>query len=93
MKILKYIIGLIAERMIYISMRETALASSMNYIPVWEKLNITIEEAANYSGIGIHKIRELMKEKDCDFVLKIGNKKNLIKRVKFEKYILAHEAI
>lgn len=53
-------------------------------IPVWEKLNITIEEAADYSGIGMHKIRELMKEKDCDFVLKIGSKKNLIKRVKCE---------
>ena len=56
-------------------------------IPVWEKLNITIEEAADYSGIGMHKIRELMKEKDCDFVLKIGSKKNLIKRVKFKKLI------
>lgn len=79
--------------MIYISMMETILANSMNYIPVWEKLNITIEEAANYSGIGIQKIRELMKEKDCDFVLKIGSKKNLIKRAKFEKYIMSHEAI
>lgn len=64
-----------------------------NEIPVWEKLNLTIEEAANYSGIGMHKIRELMNEKDCDFVLRIGTKKTLIKRVKFEKYILAHEAI
>ena len=64
-----------------------------NEIPVWGKLNLTIEEAANYSGIGMHKIRELMNEKDCDFVLRIGTKKTLIKRVKFEKYILAHEAI
>lgn len=64
-----------------------------NEIPIWKKLNLTIEEAAHYSGIGIHKIRELMDEDDCDFVLKIGTKKNLIKRVKFEKYILAHEAI
>lgn len=74
-------------------MKESNIISNMNYVPIWEKLNITIEEAANYSGIGIHKIRELMKEKDCDFVLKIGTKKNLIKRARFEKYILAHEAI
>ena len=27
-------------------------------VPVWEKLNLTLEEAA-YSGIGVHKLREL----------------------------------
>ncbi len=62
-------------------------------IPISQKLNISIEEAASYSEIGVHKIRELMKEEDCDFVLKVGNKKNLIKRKKFEKYILEHDAI
>lgn len=65
----------------------------MNEIPIWEKLNITIEEAAKYSGIGIHKIRELMNEKDCNFVLQVGHGKKLIKRVKFEKYLLSREAI
>ncbi len=62
-------------------------------IPICEKLNLTIEEAAVYSGIGVHKIRELLNEKNCDFVLKVGCKKTLIKRIKFEKYILSHEAI
>lgn len=65
----------------------------MKEVPIWEKLNITIEEAAAYSGIGINRIRELMNEHDCDFVLKVGCKKNLIKRVKFERYLLAHEAV
>ena len=65
----------------------------MNNIPFWEKLNLTIEEAASYSGIGINKIRELMKEPDCDFVLKVGVKKNLIKRSKFDHYIASHEII
>ena len=62
-------------------------------IPICEKLNLTIEEAAVYSGIGVHKIRELLNEKNCDFVLKVGCKKTLIKRIKFEKYILSHESI
>lgn len=62
-------------------------------IPIWEKLNLTIEEAASYSGIGIHKIRELMTEKDCDFVLKVGIGKTLIKRLKFEEYILSKKII
>ncbi len=62
-------------------------------VPVWEKLNISVEEAAAYTGIGMHKIRELMNEQDCDFVLRVGNKKSLIKRERFERYLIAHEAI
>lgn len=65
----------------------------MKEIPMWEKLNITVEEAAAYSGIGENKIRELMAEIDCDFVLKVGCRKNLIKRSKFERYLMTHEAI
>ncbi|MCI9006135.1 MAG: transposase [Lachnospiraceae bacterium] len=64
-----------------------------NAIPIWEKLNITVSEAAAYSGIGENKIREMMEELDCDFVLKVGSRKSLIKRVKFEKYILSREAV
>lgn len=61
-------------------------------VPIWEKFGLTISEASAYSGIGINKIRELVNEKDCNFVLRVGNK-NLIKRVLFEKYILAHEVV
>lgn len=28
----------------------------MKEIPIWEKSNLTLEEAAAYSGIGINKI-------------------------------------
>lgn len=55
-------------------------------IPIWEKSNLTLEEAAAYSGIGINKIRELSNEKKCSFVLWVGNKR-LIKRKLFDKYI------
>lgn len=65
----------------------------MTTIPVWEKLNISVEEAAAYTGVGRHKIRELMCEQDCDFVLKVGTKKSLIKREKLERYFESHEAI
>lgn len=56
-------------------------------VPINEKLNITVEEAAAYSGIGIHKIREIIANEDNGMVLKIGNKKKLIKRKQFEKYL------
>lgn len=57
-----------------------------NTIPVWEKINLTIEEAAEYSNIGINKINELAKSPMCPFVLYVGRKK-LIKRKEFEKFI------
>ena len=55
-------------------------------VPVWEKSNLTLEEAAAYSGIGIHKLRELSDKEDCEFVLWIGTKR-LIKRRKLDEYI------
>lgn len=51
-----------------------------------EKLNLTISEAAIYANIGETKIRELLKEPGCPFLLKIGNKQ-LVKRKQFEKYL------
>lgn len=57
-----------------------------NIIPVWEKYNLTIEEASDYSGIGETKIRQMLKERGCSFLLKIGNK-NMVKRKEFEKYL------
>ena len=58
----------------------------MNKVPIWEKMNLTVDEAAEYSNIGINKIRELTEKPSCPFVLWIG-KKRVIKRKEFEKYI------
>lgn len=55
-------------------------------VPLWEKVTLTLEEAAEYSGIGIHKIRQLTDKKNCDFVLWNGSRR-LIKRKKFDEYI------
>ena len=58
----------------------------MKEVPIWEKANLTLEEAAAYSGIGVGKLRKLTNEKDCNFVLWIGNKR-LIKKRLFDNYI------
>ena len=55
-------------------------------VPVWEKSCLTLEEAAAYSGIGIHKLREISNDKSCEFVLFIGTKR-LIKRKLFDAWI------
>ena len=55
-------------------------------VPIWEKANLTLEEAAAYSGVGINRIRDISDEKNCPFVLWVGTKR-LIKRKAFEKYL------
>ena len=54
--------------------------------PLIVTTNLTLEEAAAYSGIGINKLRDLTSEQDCRFVLWVGSKR-LIKRRLFDKYI------
>ena len=58
----------------------------MKEIPIWEKSNLTLEEAAAYSGIGINKLRTLSDSEHCQFVLWIGSKR-LIKRRRLDEYL------
>lgn len=58
----------------------------MKEVPIWEKSNLSLEEAAAYSGIGVNKLRELTNARNCRFVLWVGNKR-LIKRRLFDQYI------
>lgn len=55
-------------------------------VPIWEKINLTKQEAAIYSNIGINKIDEMLKDPKCSFVLYVGTKK-LVKRKEFEQFI------
>ena len=64
----------------------------MKEVPIWEKSNLSLEEAAAYSGIGINKLRELTNKKNCRFVLWVGNKR-LIKRRLFDQYIESEYSI
>ena len=55
-------------------------------VPIWEKSNLTLEEAAAYSGIGINKLREMSDSKDCTFVLWNGTKR-LLKRRRLDEHL------
>ncbi len=57
-----------------------------NEVPVWEKAALTLEEAAAYSGIGINKLRDITNERNCDFVLWVGNKR-LLKRKGLDRFL------
>lgn len=55
-------------------------------VPIWQKSNLTLEEAAAYSGVGINKLREISNDDRCEFVLWIGSKR-LLKRKLLDKYL------
>lgn len=55
----------------------------MKEVPIWEKIALTVEEAAAYSNIGTHKLREITDKDDKQLVLWVGSKR-LIKRKALE---------
>ena len=56
-------------------------------VPIWEKSNLTLEEASAYFGIGINKLREITNDKNYyKYVIWCGNKR-LIKRKLFDEYL------
>ena len=56
------------------------------FVPIENKLALTIPEAAEYSNIGQNKISKLLNTPNCPFVLFVGTKK-LVKRREFETFI------
>ena len=54
--------------------------------PIWEKANLTIQEAAVYFNMGEKKLREMSNNPKCKFALFVGNK-CLIKRKSLEEYL------
>ena len=55
-------------------------------VPLFNKSNLSIDEAVAYSGIGKAKLYEMTNREDCPFVLWIGNRR-MIKREVFDEYI------
>lgn len=58
-----------------------------NFVPIWEKYTLSIEEAAQYFRIGETKLRKLAEQNiSAGWVLMNGNRIQ-IKRKHFEKFI------
>ena len=55
-------------------------------LSLWQKMNLTLDEASEYTGIGKTKLRELSDKESCPFVLWNGTKR-LFKRKKLEEYL------
>jgi hypothetical protein len=55
-------------------------------VPISEKCLLTLEEAAQYTGLGLQKLRNISNSDNCDFVLWNGSKR-MLKRKKLEEYL------
>lgn len=55
-------------------------------VPIWEKAMLTLEEAADYTGLGLQKLRDISSGEDCDFVLWNGSKR-MFKRQKLVDFL------
>lgn len=63
-----------------------------NSVPIWQKGLLTLEEAAEYTGLGLHKLRTISNDENCDFVLWNGTKR-MFKRKKLDAYLDASYSI
>lgn len=60
---------------------------SVEKVPVSERYTLSIPEAAEYFGIGRHKLTQIINENpNSDFVIEVGSHRR-IKRIQFEKFI------
>ena len=62
------------------------MTAKKSEVPIWEKSNLTLDEAAVYFNIGVNKLRSITDDEHCTFVLWVDNKR-LIKRQIFEAYL------
>ena len=62
-------------------------------VPIKDKFMITIYEANEYFGLGLDKLRSMVKEPSCSFVVQVGEKKQMIIRCKLEEYLMENRLI
>ena len=61
-------------------------AEKYHAVPIWERVTLTLEEAAAYTGIGVCKLREMSDEPGCEYVIWVGGRR-MLKRKKLEEFL------
>ena len=61
-------------------------AEKENAVPVWNRALLTLEEAGAYTGIGVHKLRNMCDQEGCKFVIWVGAKR-MIKRKQLDEFL------
>ena len=67
-------------------MRKGGRKMSKQVVPINEKVLLTINEAAEYFGIGHTSLRRFLDGREDDFCVCVGNRR-LVKREKLEDFI------
>ena len=60
--------------------------SKQREVPIWERSLLTINEASDYTGIGINRLRSLTSNRNCELVIWVGNRR-MFKRKKLDEYL------
>lgn len=69
------------------SSSQTKVDKSSEIIPVSERYALTINDATMYFGIGENSLRRIVKEnKESNFVIRIGNRSLIIRKL-FEEFL------
>ena len=55
-------------------------------VPIWERSLLTLNEASDYTGIGVNKLRTVVSKPNSKLVMWVGSRK-MIKRRKLDEYI------
>ena len=55
-------------------------------VPIWERALLTINEASDYTGIGVNRLRLIAAKPHSDLILWVGSKK-MFKRKKLDEYL------
>lgn len=63
-----------------------------NKVPIQNRSILTFEEASDYSGIGINRLRSLAHEDGCKWIIYVGTQLK-IKRIALDEFILSQETI
>lgn len=63
-----------------------------NEVDIKDKVLLTLEEAAAYTGVGINKLRKLSNNEHCKFVIFIGTKR-MLKREALKEYLFKQYSI
>lgn len=68
-----------------------SMARNIDWEAIANKSNLTIEEAAEYFGIGRARIQAIIdNERNLDFVIHVGVSKTILHKARMEKWILNH---
>lgn len=60
--------------------------SKQREVPIWERSLLTINEASDYTGVGINRLRSLTSNRNCELVIWVGNRR-MFKRKKLDEYL------